>query len=395
MKNREENVINFGTVISLYWFSLYIYLGIFTPFLSDRGLNYTEIGAILATFGLAYILFRLLVGFCFGYFNGVKGLLATGLVLSAVSSSGLWFFSSPVILGFLRLLAGISAAIWLTYTGIPGYFNTRNVDRVTGIINSFTRLGQVSAVFIGGLAAFILGRGSPFLISAVGGISALVLVLRNKERTPARYRVVKLSELFSLLNKRSSVLVISLLAAVYQFIVFATTFGFVPLYAEEIGAGNFQLGLLMTLTIMASIAGSILCAIYFARLLGEKKTVVTGFVLLAVACSLIPFIGSLFWLFVVQIIAGFGQGLVFSLLIEMSVRNISRSNRGLVSGVFQTVYGLGMFTGPLVLGIISDLAGLSAGFWLAGGAGLLGAIISGTVVREELFSFSLKEKIVN
>ncbi|MFW6238699.1 MAG: hypothetical protein ACOC5A_05655, partial [Halanaerobiales bacterium] len=108
MKSREENVINFGTVISLYWFSLYIYLGIFTPFLFDRGVNYTEIGAILATFGLAYILFRLLIGFCFGYFNGVKGLLATGLVLSAVSSSGLWFFSSPVILGFLRLLAGIS-----------------------------------------------------------------------------------------------------------------------------------------------------------------------------------------------------------------------------------------------------------------------------------------------
>ncbi|MFW6238904.1 MAG: MFS transporter [Halanaerobiales bacterium] len=395
MKNGEEKVLNFGTVISLYWFSLYIYLGVLAPFISDRGANYTEIGVVLAFFGLAYLIFRLPVGFCFGYFRGVKVLLAVGLFLGMVSSFGFWYFTSPVILMIFRLLAGISAVIWLTYTGVPGYFNTRNADRVTGIINSFTRLGQISAVFIGGMVASFFGRGAPFLIAAVGGASALVLVLRNRERTPARYRVVKLSELVSLLNKRGSVLIISLLAAVYQFVIFSTTFGFVPLYASEIGAGNFQLGLLMTLTILATIVGSILCGVYFVRLLGEKKMVVTGFVILTIACSLIPFIGSVFWLYIIQIISGIGQGFVFSLLIDMSVRNISRSNRGLVSGVFQMVYGLGMFAGPLVVGIMADLAGLSIGFWLVGGASLVGAVFSGAVIGEELFSLSLKEKIVN
>ena len=51
--------------------------------------------------------------------------------------------------------------------------------------------------------------------------------------------------------------------------------------------------------------------------------------------------------------------------------------------VFQSLYAVGMFAGPVVVGVMADTAGLGAGFWLCGLAGLLGLSIAWRFVGPE------------
>ena len=395
MNNNDETIMNYGTVISLYWFSLYAYVAILAPYLmNELGLSYTVTGAILGSFGLSFIILRIPLGYCFGIMDSKKIMIVIGFVLSVISGFGFWFYSGTGLLLLLRFFAGVSAVLWLTYTDFPGYFNNRSVSKFVGIANSFTRLGQVTAIFTGGIVAALLGRRAPFLIAALAGVSGIILCVRNKERTPLKYRVFNFTELLDFANKRSSVLIIAILAAIFQFVVFSTTFGFVPVAASDMGSGDFQLGLLLTVTVLASILAAVLCGIYFVRLLGEKQTIITGFLLMAFSYAIIPFLPGIFWLYITQFFAGIGQGFVFSLLIEMSIKNISKMNKGLAATIFQMIYGIGMFAGPFVLGFISDLIGFSVSFWVAGIMGILGAVLAGTLITEDIFSYSIKEKVV-
>jgi MFS family permease len=77
-------------------------------------------------------------------------------------------------------------------------------------------------------------------------------------------------------------------------------------------------------------------------------------------------IGDLLQLYVSQMIGGFWRGLVFPLLMSFSVATMAPGAKATAMGVFQSLYALGMFAGPVVVGVMADTAGLGAGFWLCG-----------------------------
>jgi len=129
---------------------------------------------------------------------------------------------------------------------------------------------------------------------------------------------------------------------------------------------------LTTLASAASIAASMLSGGWFVRRIGLRISVCLGFLLMALASAVIPWIETLTQLYVSQIFSGFGRGLVFPLLMSFSVAGMLPGTKATAMGVFQSLYALGMFVGPVAVGAIADAVGLDAGFWLCGVAGLLG-----------------------
>lgn len=156
----------------------------------------------------------------------------------------------------------------------------------------------------------------------------------------------------------------------------STTFGFIPVAAKNLGATSFHLGLLTTITTIPGIISSYLSGSYFSDKIGEKNTIRIGFIFLTVSCSLVPFIKQLYLLYFNQMLNGFAQGMIFPVLMGLSIKNIKANKRGTAMGFFQAIYGLGMFAGPIFVGTISDLAGLKMGFWMIGLVGILGAILT-------------------
>ena len=207
---------------------------------------------------------------------------------------------------------------------------------------------------------------------------ALILSFRIVEQKIDR-KPVKISTLVSV-GKDKNLLVVSGLGILIQLLTFATVFGFTPIVAETIGASKFELGLLSTLSTLPVIFASAMSGSIFAKRFGEK-TLINGFLITSFSCIVIPFINDLTLLYLSQIIGGFGEGLVMSLLMGLSIKSVEPDRRATAMGFFQAIYGIGMSIGPVLVGFLSDTVGLNWGFWTTGGLGIVGALLSLLLIK--------------
>ena len=133
---------------------------------------------------------------------------------------------------------------------------------------------------------------------------------------------------------------------------------------------------LSTLMFIASLSAALssLVSGNLAQTLGEKRLIVYSFIASGIAAGMIPFSGNILMLYLTQLILGVANGLCFPLLMGMSIKTIDQSKRSTAMGFFQAIYGLGMFAGPVIVGIIADTLGLSIGFYSVGLIALFGAV---------------------
>jgi len=203
----------------------------------------------------------------------------------------------------------------------------------------------------------------------------LLLSLFVKENVPQAASPMRLAQVPEIV-RNFHVLMAATMAILVQLVVYGTVFGFVPVAARSLGATNFELGLLTTLSTLPSIIASMMAGTWFVRRLGLQATLYAGFLMLAVSAAAVPFLDNMLQLYGVQFLGGFGRGLVFPLLMALSVKSMQEETKATAMGVFQSLYALGMFVGPVMVGLAADMAGLNVGFWLCGIAGLTGIVIA-------------------
>ncbi len=382
MEKHKSRVIIFGLVTGLFWFSLYTYIPTFSPYLENRGISHGLIGIIIGSYGFVQMVLRIPLGILSDRINRRKIFVILGVILGTVSALGLAFTEHAYLILFLRSLSGMAAATWVTYTILfSSYFDNENTSRSIGLINSFTKTGQVAAMLLGGLIAQYFGARAPFFLGAAGGLIGVILSLKIDKNRDLDREPLELPELLQVI-KDKNLIAVSSMAVIVQFITFATIFGFIPVIARNLGASEGQLGMLSTLANLPTILAAVLAGTVFTDRFGEVKSIIGGFIVLALTTIAAPYINTLTVLFLSQIIAGFSRGLVYPLLMSLSIKKIANSQRATAMGFFQAVYGIGMFIGPVIVGFISDLAGLAAGFWFAGIMGLVGAVLSGYIIKE-------------
>jgi MFS family permease len=249
-------------------------------------------------------------------------------------------------------------------------------------MNSLGFAGQMAGMFAGGLVAEWHGWSATFILAAAGAALGFGLSLGIKETAPSAAAPLRLSEAPAIM-RNMHLLMAAVMASLAQLIAYGGLFGFVPVAAKNLGASNFELGLLPTLSSAPSIVASVLAGGWFVRRWGLRRSICLGFLLMGGATAVIPALDSLLQLYVSQMIGGFGRGLVFPLLMSFSVATMAPGAKATAMGVFQSLYAVGMFAGPVVVGVMADTAGLGAGFWLCGVAGLLGLFIAWHFVGAE------------
>ena len=173
-----------------------------------------------------------------------------------------------------------------------------------------------------------------------------------------------------------TLLFVSLLAILSQVLIFATVFGFTPVYAIQLGADKFSLSLLSLFANVPVALASLFGGRRWSVRYGEKRMVVAGFLLMGIFTFTVPFTHHLWVLMVTQALAGFGRGLSFTLLMGMSIKHMPADKRATAMGFFQAIYGLGMFIGPVLMGIIGDYFSLNEGFIVLGVLGACSALLA-------------------
>lgn len=362
-------------VTLLFWFAMYTYVPILAPYAQSLGASYDMTGMIIGAYGLSQLLLRIPLGILSDASGTRKLFIFWGLVLAAGSSFGMWLLPAAFALLVCRTLAGVAASTWVDFTVLfVSYFPIKESPRALGYLNAANNLGQVAAMLSGAYLAQHVGMNAPFLLGAVAGVIGLAgaFLLEEKKLPKKPVNTVVLREAFQ--NVR--LLKLSFLGIIIQMLTFVTVFGFLPLAATAIGASTFELGLLTTTTMVPSIFSAAMSGAYFSRRFGERNTLAGGLLLTSLTCLAIPWIEQLSWLYISQMLGGFARGLVLPLLMGLSIRDFPADKRSTAMGVFQSLYGLGMFFGPLLAGLVSGAAGLSTGFALTGAIGLCGAALA-------------------
>ncbi|MCL2098966.1 MAG: MFS transporter [Oscillospiraceae bacterium] len=380
MEKHKKNIIFAATF--LMWFSIYTYQSNFTPYMQDT-LKFTPsmAGLVVGSYGFVQMVLRIPLGIFSDKLKTRKLFIILGLAFTFISALLLFVSDSFILVLIARAGAGVAASAWVNFIVLfSSYYDKDKTVSAAGTLTFFNNIGQLCGILCGSLlVSFTLQKDkSAFLLAVFAGLAAfacsfLIYEDREKINIPKTREPAKFTELLT--NK--PLIAVSLIGAVSQLITFSTIFGFTPAYAKNIlGTSEIQNGLLMIFSYIPTALGALFLGRFLAGRIKEYKLVTAGMLILGVTTILIPFTYNYGTLLVTQVIAGFGKGVSFPLLMGLSIKKIQEHKRGAAMGIFQAVYSFGMFFGPFITGLINENFELGAAFIFIGAVCFVFTVIS-------------------
>lgn len=341
----------------LMFFCLYVTGPIWPLYLQAKGLETGLLGLIMGLYGFALIFSRIPIGLlsdrCVGY---RRILVSAGFIIIALGMVSA-LYAIPAMLGLGRVLIGIGAGFFVPIVILYSvYFPNLSLFKSMGRSAAFFGLGQIPAHPLGGILADSFGFEVTFWLSAVFALFGALLVLVIKEPLINRAGTMKLPK-SRLLYSASS-----LMAAVF-FVVFSTAYTLTPIYVDSALAASKTVQGLLLMTYLAAFVAAVLNSFRLTDTFGVMPVVVSGIVLIGVSSFLTPF-SNLTLLFFCEFLLGVGLGFTWGSLMALSVCQIAPELRFNAMGIFQSIYAVGMFTGPAISSQVAQHLGLASAFYL-------------------------------
>lgn len=367
----------FYAVTMLYWFTIYTYVPLLSPYVRSLGGSLTMSGIVIGAYGFSQMLLRIPLGIWSDRLQVRKPFIVGSIVVGTISSIGFALTSSVWLALVFRAMAGVAASGWVVFTVLyASYHHRDSTPRAMGVISFYTAIGQMLATTVGGLLAQVYGWHSAFWLAAGGGVAALLLSSGLKEEVPDPNKPGVEPRVLLAVGRDRIILGVSALAILAQVVTFSTRYGFSPQFAYGLGASKADLSWLTLVSTIPSAFAARYGAGYLASKIGERRVVMLGFVICCLFTAIIPAVHSMFWLYVTQAINGLGQGFCMPILMGLSIRHVAPDRRATAMGFYQAIYSLGMFGGPALTGFIGDLSNLEIGFFVVSGISLAAMILT-------------------
>ncbi len=399
MNSGKRNERLMLTAIFLFWFSVYTYPSFLTTYVTNTlGAAKVMAGMIVGSYGLTQMLLRIPLGILSDVMKKRKLFVVIGFVLSIGSSAGLTAAAMlagqenvPESLLFavliFRGMAGMTAATWVNFSVL--YASGYRGEQVAAAMSRITvpQCGsQIVAMLLGAQLAGYVGEVWAFVLAAAAGIAGLIVVIRVKEQPPEGEPMTLKG--FVEVAKNPRLISGTTLAILYQLVTWATVQGFVQNWAKDVvGMTTAQLGYLsvanlLPTTILSRFSGTVLEPKF-----GRRPVLAAGFAVMAVACFLYPTTSSMASLIAVQALLGSGVGLLMPLTMASAIETVPDAKRGAAMGIYQALYGIGMFLGPVIGGMVIEkfsgpaadpvpVQGYIANFYAAMGIALAGGVLA-------------------
>jgi DHA1 family multidrug resistance protein-like MFS transporter len=353
---RRTTIALVAVVGFLYWIGLYLYVPTLPTYVQTKTDNLAMVGTVLSMYGLWQAIIRLPLGIAADWVGRRKPFLLVCMFLLGLGCYVLG--SAEGVTGLLvgRIITGLAAGTWVPLVVLfNSLFPPEETVRATALFNFIGFGGRMLATSITGTLNQIGGYSLAFYLAAgAAGLAILVaLPLHERRRSPNRPSLNSLGRLAS----RRDVLLPSILAIISNYVAFATTFGFLPILAKQLGATDVTQSMLVSLNVALTMLSSLLVTSLVKRV-GGRFLVYSSFVFTAAGTGLAAVAYSLPMIFVVQAFLGLGFGIGYSVLMGTSIQQIEDRQRTTAMGLFQSLYSIGMFAGPWVSGILADAMGI-------------------------------------
>jgi predicted MFS family arabinose efflux permease len=361
---KRENL--FFVVVALFWFAQYLYVPFYSPYMISLGISASVVGIVVGAYGLTQLVLRIPLSIAGNKAIGHKTIIVSGIggiILSCVFPI---FSDSWIAFLLTRALAGAASSTWISYTAYLLEGADDSANQRMGLLLAANTGGCCASHIVGTLIYGHIGMRMMFVISVCVAVLALILVLLTpfKPRADAAASSSAVNntavKLISVNNNIACVLrnrnfwVCSVLELLVQFLIYATILGFTGVFAQEaLGAGSVVLGLIAIVCQICSMVVSLVFGKLGRRKLPERGILAVAFLLTAAYCVFLPFC-DLTGVILIQIVCGIGFGIGNVIPLANAGKELDDSQQILSMGIFQTIYSIGITTGPAVTGFLFD-----------------------------------------
>ncbi|MCB0117006.1 MAG: MFS transporter [Caldilineaceae bacterium] len=396
-----DNSTTRSIVLSLYLptFVLAFATGMLTPIMPlyarSFEISYALVGLVLAAQGTGNLIGDIPAGIVLGKL-GHKMTMLAGVSLYGLSITAMSFARTVPELIIFGLLAGIGNALWniSRHAYLADAAPSAGRGKAIAVFGGINRIGTFAGPLLGGALGAAFGLRVPFFLYAAVGAIALFFPLRFVERRgyrPPERGTMKehfaltgamIREHFRSLTTAGSGQLFAQMIRSGRNIV-------IPLYAADVlGLSVDQVGLVVG--VAAAVDMSLFfVAGYVMDRFGRKFAYVPSFAIQGIGMALVPFTAGFGSLMVASSIIGLGNGLGSGTMMTLGADLAPVESRGEFLGVWRLIGDGGSAGGPMVVGAVADLLGLSLATFTIAGVGLLAAAMLGTLVPE-----TLQKKIV-
>jgi len=356
-------------MLALFWL-LYVCFGIVsraifplvTPILNDLSIIYTQMGLILGSWQLTYIMMALVAGSVLDRW-GVRKSLFAGAIIIGLSSSLRYVANDFTTLLIAVTLFGVGGPM-ISIGGpktISSWFRGSSRGIAIGLYTSGNWIGGLLALALTNSLVMPLVGQSWRMAFAVYGmvtfcIGLLWLIFARESESKLSSETLSIIDVFGNLGKLRNVRIVLAMGL----LAFAIGHGFsswLPKILETKGMSGQQAGFAASITIAAGIPSIlILPSVVPARLRGRAMAILS--ILTAINIVLVMQISGAALLIGLATL-GFISAPFMSLLllILMDSTGVETRHMGSAGGMFFCVAEIGGFAGPFFMGVLVDLTG--------------------------------------
>ncbi len=347
--------------------------------------GYGWIGLILAAEGLGRLSGDIPAGYFVRRLGRNRSMMA-GILVTSGSVAGLFLTTDALQIVALRLVAGFGNAVWNVsrHAYLAEMTEPHERGRAISIFGGVNRIGGFAGPAIGGLVAAAFGMRISFLLYAglalvVGLVSASALspVADSQDvRTPFRILQIARNHLRVLASAGTGQLCAQAVRAGRNVVI--------PLYGSDvIGLDIKDVGLILSLASFVDVLMFYPAGVVMDRF-GRKFAMVPCFGIQAIGMAAIPLTGSFWSLMGAAVLIGFGNGIGSGTMMALGADFAPRKSMGEFLGLWRLIGDTGHTGSPVIVGGLSDLAGLSPATYAVAALGLVSSLFFATLVPETL-----------
>jgi MFS family permease len=355
--SRRGTLTLLGIAGIFYWASLFVYVPTLGVYARGFGLSASVVGIILSMFGLWQAVSRLPLGIAADSIGRRKPFILGGFLLAAVGAVVMVHPGGETGLLVGRAITGLAGAAWVPMVVLfSSMFPPEQAVRASALLAIANSVSRLLATAVTGPLNETYGFAAAFYVAAAAALVAFLVTLPVREvALPGNPPSLRL---LGRLITRRDIFIPTTMNMIVNYVLWATTFGFLPILAQEsLGASSTTISLLTSLNVLLSMIGNLTTA-WVAQRFGNLRVIYASFGVVVVGTLLCAASGSLALLYLAQALLGLGAGLIYPLLVGMSIEKVGESERGTAMGLHQSLYSVGIFTGPWLSGLLAEVVGL-------------------------------------
>jgi MFS family permease len=320
---------------------------------NEIGASYAELGLIgLANF-VPYMFIPVFVGILLGRFNNGH-LLSLGILINAASIFLLSVSKSVPEIMVLRAMTGVAHAFFwppaeaIISNSSGGESRVKNIGRFTGFFVSGFMIGPLIGTFL--LDGLDISFRMLFEIATFVMAAAIIFSIPlSRHVSPKQDSKFSFSALKEIARFPQIIVILIFCTSAFGTIltIYPAFLNDRSMSATEIEVLYFVFGVSRVITLAST---GRLASHTGGTLIASTLSIAAGLFVSFYSHSILEFAAAM-------LLMGFGFSIIFPLTLEIVLRRTKKEASGKMIGAYETTFGMGWTSGPIIAGLISEFSG--------------------------------------